>query len=246
VRLPLRLFCKDGNQKGASSETTTPSSFPITLWILPPLAPPSDIDRTPFASIVSGVQRGLSLKRGRTAWLSTLGGGYFSIRNLARSLWLSRQQRGLAIELGDFEMARRCTLNEAYNWMHAGRFGAAARVLGGLEEEVKSGTGDAGTTRGAVFRVARATGDGNTITDTTTTANTTCDYTKDDARMLKQCRAARLFLRRMKRLSEKGLRNYRVHKDDGDGGGTPSSSSSSVKGVSRTVDDFQRFRIVSC
>ena len=176
----------------------------IVLWIFPPLTPPSDIDRTPFAGIVSRIQRVISMQNGWNAWLSTLGGGYFGIKNLQKSLWLAQQQRNLALWLGDTKMARQCTLNEAYNWMYSGRFRLAGSVLGKLENEV------------------------------TETKRPHSD--KEDKIFLQRCSAARVFLRRLKKLSQKGLGKYHqvIHHEQ------------RQSRVIRTNDEFHRFRIVSC
>eukprot|EP00533_Pseudo-nitzschia_delicatissima_P002771 CAMPEP_0116111796 /NCGR_PEP_ID=MMETSP0327-20121206/18638_1 /TAXON_ID=44447 /ORGANISM="Pseudo-nitzschia delicatissima, Strain B596" /LENGTH=269 /DNA_ID=CAMNT_0003605055 /DNA_START=259 /DNA_END=1066 /DNA_ORIENTATION=+ len=122
VQLPLTLPPYNSsdnidnlNEKGAS-DSSSAYKISVVLWIFPPLTPPSDIDRTPFADIVSRIQRKISIQNAWNAWLSTLGGGYFGIKNLGKSLWLARQQRNLAIWLGDTKMARQSTLNEAYNW----------------------------------------------------------------------------------------------------------------------------------
>lgn len=67
--------------------------------------------------------------RSWTAWISTLGGGYFLCRHLETAIWLARQQRWLALWMGNTDMADRCTLNEAFNYIHAGQFHTALRMV---------------------------------------------------------------------------------------------------------------------
>jgi hypothetical protein len=174
------------------------------VWLFPPLLSPSDIDRTPFAKIASRIQTIAALQKGWNAWLSTLGGGYFSIKSLRHSLWLSRQQKAIAVWLGDARMAKQSTLHEAYNWMYAGRFQEAGSLLDQLEDE---------------------------LTGKYKSGNVT---NNDDKKILQQCAPARVCLRRLKQLSRKGLGTY------------PSDDTEATSRTSRTHDDFQRFRIVSC
>ena len=212
VRLPLEFpYSIDNNDSSTGDDDRNwseclynASEFNVVLWIFPPLTPPSDIDRTPFAGIVSRIQHMISMQNGWNAWLSTLGGGYFGIKNLQKSLWLARQQRHLAIWLGDVKMARQSTLNEAYNWMYSGRFQLAGSILGKLEMEVVE-------------------------SKRPHTAN-------EDNIFLERCSAARVFLRRLKRLTEKGLGKYHqiIHHEH--------CQSRTI----RTNDEFHRFRIVSC
>ena len=213
VRLPLPLYTssntpsEDDDPKRSGDNdipSNTSSNMKIVVWIFPPLTPPSDIDRTPFAAIVSRIQRILSMQQGYNAWASTLGGGYFGIKNLHKSLYLARQQKSLALWLGDYKMARQCTLNEAYNWMYAGRFPMARIVLDQLEQEVV-----------AAIKPHTA---------------------EDDQIFLQRCAAARVFLRRLKKLSQKGLGTYHqiVYHEQ--------RKSRTI----RTNDEFHRFRIVSC
>lgn len=206
VQLPLTLPPYNSsdnidnlNEKGAS-DSSSAYKISVVLWIFPPLTPPSDIDRTPFADIVSRIQRKISIQNAWNAWLSTLGGGYFGIKNLEKSLWLARQQRNLAIWLGDTKMARQSTLNEAYNWMYSGRFQLARSILDKLENEIAE-------------------------------TRSSFSATEDD-KFLERCSTARICLRRLKKLSEKGLGKY--HQEQ--------RQSRKI----RTRDEFHRFRIVSC
>lgn len=64
-----------------------------------------------------------------SAYYATLGGGYFLCRKLSTAIQLARRQRWVATWMGDYAMADRCTLNESYNYLHAGQFDVAFAML---------------------------------------------------------------------------------------------------------------------
>lgn len=101
----------------------------ILLWIQPPLT--TDIDQT-FSFALIKLEHALLQMRTLSAWYATLGGGYFFCRRLTFSLQLARHQRKLALILGNAEMVRQCSVNEAYNLLHAGQFQQAHKVLSDL------------------------------------------------------------------------------------------------------------------
>ncbi|KAG7355234.1 protein of unknown function DUF4807 containing protein [Nitzschia inconspicua] len=175
-------------QHGSICNNTTSS---IPLFLLPTPDAPEFLDRT-FTAVVLKFEKTLLQKQTLTAWMATLGGGYFFIKRLSKSLQLARQQRLLALQIGNVSMARQCQLNEAYNLIYAGRFGEAKRVLKSLDDQA---------------------------------------YAEEDhgeaQRILRQCDAARILLRRLKQLGRR-LKPY----------------STDNPNESHTVDDFQRVRIV--
>ena len=59
------------------------------------------------------------------ALCSTLGGGHFFCRHLNTAVALAQQQRKIAILMGDYNMAYKCTINEAYSYVYAGKFALA-------------------------------------------------------------------------------------------------------------------------
>ncbi len=105
-----------------------------TILLQPPIVCHPDVT---FSSVVIRTERLLLRIQTMTAWYSTLGGGYFFCRRLHVSLQLARQQRALALQIGNIPMARQCIVNEAYNLIYAGKFRAAKRVLNELEESVR-------------------------------------------------------------------------------------------------------------
>lgn len=77
----------------------------------------------------------LSVLRSLNAFISTLGGGFFLCRYLATAVRLARWQRAVALQLGDLNLAARCTVNEAYNYIHSGRVGLALRIVAAVRKK---------------------------------------------------------------------------------------------------------------
>ena len=69
------------------------------------------------------------------AFFSTLGGGYFLCRYLTTAVQLARWQRTIALSLGDRDLAARCTVNEAYNYIHAGKLKHAFHLIRKVKED---------------------------------------------------------------------------------------------------------------
>lgn len=63
------------------------------------------------------------------AYVATLGGGYFLCRYLTTAISLAKYQRKLALALGDCSLAMKCTVNEAYNYIHAGLIAQANALI---------------------------------------------------------------------------------------------------------------------
>mmetsp|Transcript_28390 Transcript_28390/g.69091 ORF Transcript_28390/g.69091 Transcript_28390/m.69091 type:complete len:443 (-) Transcript_28390:165-1493(-) len=145
----------------------------IPLYILPPSA--SAIDKT-FEGIVISYERTMIQKQTMTAVMATFGGGYYMMKQLQPALNLARTQRALALELGNHHMAQQCLLNEAYNLLYAGQFRHSKVVLSSLESEVQS----------VIESQLSSWAD------------------KGDAEQtLRQCHAARIWIRRLSKLSTK-------------------------------------------
>mmetsp|Transcript_16383 Transcript_16383/g.16545 ORF Transcript_16383/g.16545 Transcript_16383/m.16545 type:complete len:264 (-) Transcript_16383:52-843(-) len=63
------------------------------------------------------------------AYLSTMGGGYHTIRRLSTAIRLARLQRTNALKLENVHLADCCTVNECYNYIYAGFVEDAVRAL---------------------------------------------------------------------------------------------------------------------
>ncbi|OEU21436.1 hypothetical protein FRACYDRAFT_259894 [Fragilariopsis cylindrus CCMP1102] len=201
-----------------------------------------------------------------TAWLATLGGGYFCIKKLSFSLYLSRKQRLLAYSIGNIQMVYQCTLNEIYNLIYSGQFHLAKYVLNYLENTIivkKSSNKSKMNNKKATTTNEKISIKNNKIKTSNINKN---DYTIEERKILQQCQSTRLLLRRLKKLSKGGLKRYNQHQhqisteessNDNNGTGTISTTTTTsaiVSGhhthdhaaVTRTKDDYQRVRIASC
>jgi hypothetical protein len=215
----------------------------VSLYIFPPIIIPH-VDRK-FEGLVISYERTMIQKQTMTAFMATLGGGYYMMKQLQPALTLARTQRSLALQLGNHHMAQQCLLNEAYNLLYAGRFRHAKAVLVQLEDEVKS----------------------------IMVSPLSSWIDKEDAQQtLRQCQAARIWIRRLHKLSSR-LSRHRVGVGVAGGGvssnastkemtddkyksgrqhnhttgsiGSKSSDMGVVDVTRRTVDDYYRVRIVA-
>lgn len=119
----------------------------LLLIIIPPhpclgLGPPSLYPERTFASRLVNLENLQLRLQTLNGFFSTLGGGYFLCRYLTTAVRLARSQRAVALAMGDRDLAGRCTVNEAYNYVHAGRVREALRLL----REVKSSARERGDT----------------------------------------------------------------------------------------------------
>lgn len=64
-----------------------------------------------------------------SAYLSTLGGGYFLCHHLSTALLLAKRQCTVAKLRGDQDMIWRCRINMGYCWFYAGKFKRGRRVV---------------------------------------------------------------------------------------------------------------------
>ena len=156
----------------------------IVLWIQPPQITTS-IDRI-FNQVVNQVEHDLIQKQTLSAWMSTLGGGYFFCRRLSRSLILSQQQQAVARQLNNHSLVQQCQINEIFNWLYAGQFQIAKMKISQLENEITT---------------AKPNG---SIDDNTIITN---------KHVYQQCQAARILLKRLRKFQRK-LKKYHT-KDHG-------------------------------
>ena len=72
------------------------------------------------------------------AYIATLGGGYFLCHYLSTAVQLARSQRRVALALGDWSLALKCTLNEAYNFIYAGHVTLALGLIRQVKAKAKT------------------------------------------------------------------------------------------------------------
>lgn len=70
-------------------------------------------------------------------FVATMGGGYFLCRFLSTAVKLARYQRRIALLLDDKQLAMKCTVNEAYNYIHAGQVKEAKILLRQTKHQAK-------------------------------------------------------------------------------------------------------------
>ena len=100
------------------------------FYILPPCTQEIDYD---FSCRLIYYEHLFLQAQTLAAWYATLGGGYFLCHRLSTAIQLARRQRRVAEWMGDEGMADRCTLNEVYNYLHAGHFRIAFSMLKALQ-----------------------------------------------------------------------------------------------------------------
>jgi predicted small secreted protein len=100
------------------------------FYILPPCTQEIDYD---FSGRLIYYEHLFLQAQTLAAWYATLGGGYFLCHRLSTAIQLARRQRRVAEWMGDEGMADRCTLNEVYNYLHAGHFRIAFSMLKALQ-----------------------------------------------------------------------------------------------------------------
>lgn len=71
-----------------------------------------------------------------SAYISTLGGGYFLCRHLSTAIVLARKQGALAAMRGDQDMIWRCRINEGYCYLYGGYWKRGRKVVKGVLREV--------------------------------------------------------------------------------------------------------------
>ena len=71
------------------------------------------------------------------AFVATMGGGYFLCRFLSTAVRLAQYQRRIAVALNDVQLVMKCTINEAYNYIHAGKIDIAKVLIKTTKREAK-------------------------------------------------------------------------------------------------------------
>ena len=264
-------YNNNDNTNNDMNITTTATTSRVYLYLFPSLLIPTtsynnNISNI-YTSIVLNTLQKYILVQSLTAWLATLGGGYFCIKKLSFSLYLSRQQRLLAYSIGNIQMVYQCTLNEIYNLIYSGQFHHAKYVLNHLENTIivkKSNNKSKMNNKKATTTNEKISIKNNKIKTNNINKN---DYTIEERKILQQCQSTRLLLRRLKKLSKGGLKRYNQHQhqistgdssNNNNGTGTISTTTTTISAivsghhthdhaaVTRTKDDYQRVRIASC
>jgi hypothetical protein len=98
----------------------------VILWIQPSF----ETRMEPyFTGLLNKWEHELIQAQSLAAYFATLGGGFFLCRHLQTALALAKQQQRMAAFLGDTAMYYRCLINQAYNYIYAGHFGVANKII---------------------------------------------------------------------------------------------------------------------
>jgi hypothetical protein len=144
-------FCNFLTCAGNEADTRTHqeySSIKINVVILPPYRYPTAYYPNPrhsnlytehlFASALVQ-QENLNIRlQTLNAFVATMGGGYFLCRFLSTAVRLAQYQRQIAIALDDVQLAMKCTINEAYNYIYAGKIDIAKAFIQVTEREAET------------------------------------------------------------------------------------------------------------
>ncbi len=103
----------------------------LFVFILPPHPSPNDFlyKERLFASRLCRLENFQIRLQTLNAYIATLGGGYFLCRYLSTAVACARYQRQVALAMGDIILAAKCTINEAYNYIHFGHIPYALKLL---------------------------------------------------------------------------------------------------------------------
>lgn len=115
----------------------------LFIYIIPPLSPfisrkyAMQPERTFSSSLVRLENLQIQLQS-MNGYIATLGGGYFLCHYLGTAVCLARYQRRIALQLNDVELAMKCTINEAYNYIYAGNIRKALSLIEETKELAKT------------------------------------------------------------------------------------------------------------
>ncbi|KAL7526091.1 hypothetical protein ACHAXR_001311, partial [Thalassiosira sp. AJA248-18] len=114
-------------------------TIPTILLLLPPNATnnnhqyyshtPSTSPTNPFALRLIHLENTHIRLTSLSAYISTLGGGFFLCKYLSTAIYLARQQCHIALLRGDTEMALKCRINEGYCYIHSGKLNKGKKVI---------------------------------------------------------------------------------------------------------------------
>ncbi|KAL9183281.1 hypothetical protein ACHAXT_005068 [Thalassiosira profunda] len=145
----------DGDREAAQNNTTASfvddwftqqhtchshkARVPLILLLLPPnpqlpshqsySRTPSTSPTNPFALRLILLENTMIRLSSLSAYVSTLGGGFFLCRFLSTAVALARHQQRLALLRHDAEMALKCRINEGYCHIHAGNLQRGRRII---------------------------------------------------------------------------------------------------------------------
>ena len=106
----------------------------LWIWMFPSLASPFEFS---WEERLIHWEHQLILAQSLAGFCSTMGGGFYLTRHFTSAAQLSRQQQWLAWYLGDVEMAWKCQINQAYDWIQCGEFRMANRLIRSVLKQMR-------------------------------------------------------------------------------------------------------------
>mmetsp|Transcript_29093 Transcript_29093/g.49615 ORF Transcript_29093/g.49615 Transcript_29093/m.49615 type:complete len:345 (+) Transcript_29093:139-1173(+) len=132
---PINMIVKDEHSNIASKQSTQQH---LSVVILPPnplykcitySRIPSSSPTSLFAGRLIYNENTLIRLTSLSAYISTMGGGFFLCRYLTTAVAMARQQCRIALIRGDEEMAFKCRINEGYCYIHAGKLNRGKKII---------------------------------------------------------------------------------------------------------------------
>lgn len=117
------------------SGSTHATSNSIILWIQPPQY--TLLEYT-WQGLLIRWENLLIQAQSFTGYLATLGGGFFLCHHFQTALVLAKQQQRFALFLSNESMYYGCLLNQIYNFIYAGYFSIASKLLRNVSYELTS------------------------------------------------------------------------------------------------------------
>mmetsp|Transcript_46857 Transcript_46857/g.98368 ORF Transcript_46857/g.98368 Transcript_46857/m.98368 type:complete len:453 (+) Transcript_46857:1-1359(+) len=223
------------------------ANIPTILLLLPPnplhcnfeyySRNPSTAPNSTFALRLIYLENTLIRLTSLSAYISTLGGGFFLCRYLSTAISLARRQCQIALLRGDSDMAMKCRINEGYCYIHAGKCNKGKKVIRRVLNDVTE------------LQARRGLEHENGLLHHTTEKELS-ELTVIRNMCLSALRFANLVKEAGSSLKEDVVEEQRVSSQIGtsdgqQGGETPASNNGLTKKIiSTTHDDFQRIRIV--
>ena len=109
-----------------SRQVLLPWSKRTLIIIMPPLV--TQYDASQEQRLIH-FENQLIRAQSMAGFLSTLGGGFFMCHHWRTAVSMARQQQQMARVLGDSNMYFKCLVNQAYNFIYAGKFQSAKALL---------------------------------------------------------------------------------------------------------------------
>jgi hypothetical protein len=118
----------------ASTKAPQTKCARVVLWIEPAMETPLE---DAFMGRLIAWEHKLIRATSMSGFLATLGGGFFMCHHFRTAIFLAQEQQRMALLLNDHGMHARCMLNTAYNFVYAGHFRFANKLIRRVWEKAK-------------------------------------------------------------------------------------------------------------